>query len=610
MKPVKLGTKIGVAFAVLMLLALAMGSVAVWNTVAVKKAAEKLTKEYLPGVRLASAQERNFGRVVLGDTVYGYTQDVRFLQLGQKALADVRKDLKEAQALAKASPDLAGMRNLSEKAGVKLNLFERQVNEAAVSCADLMRDYGQLRETNEFFDQSANQYLSDQLDAFKSNKGKELKENELDPGRQAETIQKISLVGQLLSLGNKVLLAVSAAQAEGNLKAVDEAKTFQDIEKKIDALQALTHSQEDLNSLQTLKVASTLYRNALTNLVEVWAKVQALNKQLEKTESEITANIRVVHDTGLTDTAMASGLTVREVSLAAAILVAAVFLAALIGTSIAVFMRRAVTKPIEQVVRGLREGADKVATASSQVASTSRLLAEGASLHSSALSESTEDLGRIGSMTELNAGNAFKANELMRQTSGLIDIASKSMSQLTGAMMEIESANESTQKIIRTIDEVAFRTRLLALNAAVEAARAGEVGAGFAVVAEEVKNLATQTAEAARETADLIEHTTGRVKGGYDMAVKTSAEFADVARSITDCEQLVAEITVASREQTLGLSRLNASVIEMGNIVDQNAAGSRESAAASEAMLAQAEQMKGFVGELVGLVAERDPASD
>jgi methyl-accepting chemotaxis protein len=604
-KPVKLGTKIGVAFAVLMLLALAMGSVAVWNTIAVKKAAEKLTKEYLPGVRLASAQERNFGRVVLGDTVYGYTQDVRFLQLGQKALADVRKNLQEAQTLAKASPDLAGFRKLTEKAGVKLNLFERQVNEASVSCADLMRNYGQLRETNEFFNTSANQYLSEQLDAFKNDKGKEL-----DPGRQAETIQKISLIGELLSLGNKVLLAVSAAQAEGNLKAVDEAKTFQGIEKKIDALQALTHSQDGLNALQTLQVASTLYRNALTNLVMVWSKVETLNKELEKTESQITATTREVHDTGLNDTAIASGLTVREVSLAAAILVAAVFLAALIGTSIAVFMRRAVTRPIEQVVRGLRQGADQVATASSRVASTSRLLAEGASLHSSALSESTEDLGRIGSMTELNAGNAFKANELMRRTSGLIDIASKSMSGLTAAMMEIESANESTQKIIRTIDEVAFRTRLLALNAAVEAARAGEVGAGFAVVAEEVKNLATQTAEAARETADLIEHTTGRVKGGYGMAVKTSAEFADVARSIINCEQLVAEITTASREQTLGLSRLNASVIEMGNIVDQNAAGSRESAAASEAMLAQAEQMKGFVGELVGLVAERDRGND
>ncbi len=597
MKQVKLGTKIGLGFAVLMLLALAIGAASIWNTIAVKTSAQRLTGEFLPRVRLASQQERNFGRVVHADTIYAYTQDVRYLQAGQKALEQVKKNLQEALALAKAFPGTGTYRKLSENTGAKLSLFEREVNQAAVTYADLMRNYGQMSTTHEFFRQSAWRYLSDQLAGLKGGKAEE-------PG--TDRFKKLSLIGDVMKRSDKLLLATSAAQAEGNLKAIDAQKAFVAIDAELDTLKALTHSQRGAEALGTLEVARRLYKHALGDLVKVWSKVEELDGQREKTEEEITGLARTAHDSGLAETRRASDITVGKVSFASAIMISAIFLAAMLGTGIGIFLRQAVTKPIEQVVRGLSEGAEKVASASSKVASTSRLLAEGASLHSAALNESTGDLGRIGSMTELNARNASRANDLMRETSSLIGIASQSMSRLTSAMMEITSANENTQKIIRTIDEVAFKTRLLALNAAVEAARAGEVGAGFAVVAEEVRSLATQTAKAARETADLIEHTTGRVKGGYAMAIKTKEEFSDVALSVENCAELISEITSASRQQTADLSRLRSSVVKMEKIVQRNEAGSQESAAASQAMYAQAEQMKGFVGELVVLVARRD----
>jgi methyl-accepting chemotaxis protein len=136
----------------------------------------------------------------------------------------------------------------------------------------------------------------------------------------------------------------------------------------------------------------------------------------------------------------------------------------------------------------------------------------------------------------------------------------------------------------------------------VEAARAGEAGAGFAVVADEVKNLSMRTAGAARETADIIEHTTQRVKDGYNLVVKTDEEFSEVARSVASCQELVEEISQASEEQSLGIDMVNTSVAEMHEIVEANAADSEESAAASQEMNAQAEQMKGFVTRLVSLV--------
>ena len=176
------------------------------------------------------------------------------------------------------------------------------------------------------------------------------------------------------------------------------------------------------------------------------------------------------------------------------------------------------------------------------------------------------------------------------------------MDQLTSSMTQISTASEKTRKIVKTIDDVAFQTNLLALNAAVEAARAGAAGAGFAVVADEVRNLAMRTAQAAKSTADLIEHTAKQVTAGYERVIGTHGEFAEVMRAVTHCETLVGEITAACSEQSLGIEQVNTAVVEMDKIVQQDAASAEELSSASGEMNAQAENMKAFVGELVALV--------
>jgi len=176
------------------------------------------------------------------------------------------------------------------------------------------------------------------------------------------------------------------------------------------------------------------------------------------------------------------------------------------------------------------------------------------------------------------------------------------MNQLTQSMEDISKASEETSKIIKTIDEIAFQTNLLALNAAVEAARAGEAGAGFAVVADEVRNLAMRAADAAKNTAALIEGTVKKVSAGSVLVSDTSEAFSKVAESAAKVGDIVSEIAEASKEQSSGIEQVNIAITEMDKVVQQNAANAEESASASEEMNAQAEQLRDYVGDLVLLV--------
>jgi len=244
-----------------------------------------------------------------------------------------------------------------------------------------------------------------------------------------------------------------------------------------------------------------------------------------------------------------------------------------------------------------------VATASGEVSSASQQLAEGASQQAAAIEETSSSLEEMASMTKQNAENAAQANQLMDQAEQVIRTANGSMSQLTTSIVEISSANEETRKIIRTIDEIAFQTNLLALNAAVEAARAGEAGAGFAVVADEVRNLAIRAAEAAKNTASLIDVTVRKSKEGSTLVKETEKNFIAVTGIVNKSGELVREIAAASREQSQGITQINKAAAEMDQVTQRNAATAEESASASEEMNAQAVQMKEFVGQLEVLVA-------
>jgi methyl-accepting chemotaxis protein len=250
---------------------------------------------------------------------------------------------------------------------------------------------------------------------------------------------------------------------------------------------------------------------------------------------------------------------------------------------------------MNEVLSNVAASAEQVASGSKQVSDSSIVLSQGATEQASSIEELTASLEEISSQTNVNAKNANQANELAVNAKLNATTGNEQMREMLKAMDEINESSANISKIIKVIDDIAFQTNILALNAAVEAARAGQHGKGFAVVAEEVRNLAARSANAAKETTDMIEGSIKKAEGGTKIATNTADALNKIVTEIEKVADLVNDIAAASNEQASGIGQINQGIMQVSQVVQSNSATSEEAAAASEELNSQATVLKDMV---------------
>jgi methyl-accepting chemotaxis protein len=247
---------------------------------------------------------------------------------------------------------------------------------------------------------------------------------------------------------------------------------------------------------------------------------------------------------------------------------------------------------LNDVISNISTASEQVASGSRQVSDSSMSLSQGATEQASSIEELTASLEEISSQTRNNADNATEASGLAEDAKMNALRGNEQMKEMLKAMDEINHSSGSISKIIKVIDEIAFQTNILALNAAVEAARAGQHGKGFAVVAEEVRNLAARSANAAKETTDMIEGSIRKVEGGTKIANETAHALSKIVDGVAKAADLVGDIALASNEQAAGIEQINQGIMQVSQVIQANSATSEETAAASEELSGQAEILK------------------
>jgi methyl-accepting chemotaxis protein len=605
MKSMTIGAKIALGFAALLLITAILGGIAISDMLSVRKSARTLATEYVPEVAVAASMQVNLSDLQVQARTYGYTGNKEALAKAKAAFGKLRTDLEKAEKLARDFPTLVLLKTQVEQLKPALKAYEDAFNQTE-------KRTNEVEETRTKLDTAAGAFIQS-IDTVNSSQRKRLTEEiaaDATPTALADRLNKLVLAQEIRGLGNNVRILAFKAQAlrETALLATTQA-IFQTMDERFAILIGSLKDKTDITEANEAQQAAKNYRTALGDLAGDLKDLDDLGKARFTAAEKVQNIAEEIQATGMKRTVESAEGSNAELGATILLISIGVAVALALGIAVSWVIIWTITKVLKAVANSMNESAVQVTAAAGQVASASQSLAEGSTEQASSLEETSASLEEMSSMTRRNADSANQAKDLSNQTRAAADAGATHMEQMRDAMAAIKASSDDIAKIIKTIDEIAFQTNILALNAAVEAARAGEAGMGFAVVAEEVRNLAQRSAQSAKETAGKIEDAISKSEHGVVISAKVAEALADIVAKARRMDELVVEIATASNEQNQGIGQLNTAVSQMDKVTQSNASTAEESAAAAEELNAQAVAMQGSVADLRRLITRDAQAS-
>ncbi len=400
-------------------------------------------------------------------------------------------------------------------------------------------------------------------------------------------------------------------RAEKDYLLRSEAKYIGKVDKLISKLKGMyAKNGLDKDLVDTAIPMLNEYLKSFNQLVAENGKIKDLTAQMRSAVHQIEPIVAKVAST--------SNKRVKDISLATTnnadkwgntvVIIAIIIIFLAIG--LVYILVQSINKPIMSLVDKLNAGAQQLKGASQQISSSSQQLAEGANEQAASIEETMASLSELSSTTENNAKNAREANTLADESAGEAQRGRDAMGNMEQAINQIKASSDETERIIKTIDEIAFQTNLLALNAAVEAARAGDAGKGFAVVAEEVRNLAQRSAHASKNTSELIQEVRANSENGVAVTNSVSKILSTIVSKVDSLKGIINEVSASSDEQARGISDITAAVGQMDKVTQLNASNSEETAASSEELSSQATEQEREVQVLNEMIRGEDAANN
>ena len=404
---------------------------------------------------------------------------------------------------------------------------------------------------------------------------------------------------------------VLAAVLGDKARAADSQQRFRGasdaLQKALAELRRVGDAQDDRSLLDGLDQQAALVMQAHDEEQQAMANQQmdaALSDFSQKAQprlEEISKQASAVVERQNRELATASQQSGTKAGRAQGIVVALLLLALGVGCGVFWIVTRANGSLNALAVR-LADSAEQVANAAAQVSGASQSVAQGATEQAASLEETSASTEEIASIGRKNADHALQVAGLMQQSETGAGEVNQTLDRMVEKMKEIDSSSNKIARIIKVIDEIAFQTNILALNAAVEAARAGESGLGFAVVADEVRNLAQRCAQAAKDTAALIEESIETSRDGNARLDRMAGAVRAMTESSAEVKALVDQVNVGSQEQARGMEQIQRAVVQMEQVTQKNAAGAEESASAGAELTSHAETLRTLVEEMREMV--------